>query len=333
MPQDATRLATPLGSSLWMSQPGIELRHLRYFLAVAECCHFSRAAENVGIAQPALSQQIIRLEEALGVKLFDRANKRVSLTPAGEVFVGEAQNVLVAAHRGIDVVRRVSDGERDQVRVGYPSSLGSSLLPALVRRFRQRCPAVGLTLVESAGDAVWPRLLDGAFDAALVLGNPTPVPGTGVAPLCQLEVVAVVPSGHAYARRAAIGASEVCVDRFVASEDPGSPAHLQHVHELVDPDCEVRVAQRVTTASAQLALVAADLGLSLSLSCELAACPPGVAALRLSSPATMKLGMAVARGAHRPAVRELLSVLRALSSQPEGRGQTHLRAVSAVEAG
>jgi len=333
MPQDATGLAAPLGPSLWTSHPGIELRHLRYFLAVADRCHFSRAAESLGIAQPALSQQIIRLEQALGVKLFDRANKRVSLTPAGEVFAGEAQAVLVAAHRGIDAVRRVSEGEADQIRLAYPSSVGSSLLPPVVRRFGQRCPAVGLTLVESTGDAVWPRLLDGSLDAALVLGNPTPPPGTGIAPLCELEVVAVVPSGLAYARRDSIAASEICANRFVASEDPGSPAHLQHVHELVDPDCEVHVAQRVTTASAQLALVAADLGVSLSLACELDAAPLDVSSVRLSPPATMELGMAVARGGHRPAVHELLSLLRALTSQSMDRAQTRLRAVSAAQAG
>jgi DNA-binding transcriptional LysR family regulator len=333
MPHDVTDLPAPLGSSVWMSQPGIELRHLRYFLAVAECCHFSRAAENVGIAQPALSQQVIRLEEALGVKLFDRANKRVSLTPAGEVFVGEAQGVLVAVHRGIDTVRRVSAGEADQIRLGYPSSVGSSLLPALVRRFRQRCPAVGLTVVETVGDAVWPRLQDGSLDAALVLGNPTPAPGAGIAPLCELDVVAVVPSGHAFATRGAIRAPEVCAERFVASEDPGSPAHLQHVHQLIDPDCVVRVTQRVTSAAAQLALVAANLGVSFSLSCELDAAPPGVAPVTLAVPSAMKLGLAVTRCVHRPAVGELLSLLRALTSEPAGRAPSHLRAVSANEAG
>ena len=126
----------------------IELRHLRYFLVVAEELHFSRAAERLAIAQPPLSQMIRRLEGELGVSLFHRTKRHVSLTDAGVVFLEEAKRTLAQAEHAIRSVRRASRGELGRLTVGFIGSAAYSVLPPIVRRFREQYPEVDLTLQE-----------------------------------------------------------------------------------------------------------------------------------------------------------------------------------------
>ncbi|WP_146069745.1 LysR family transcriptional regulator, partial [Arthrobacter sp. B0490] len=100
----------------------MELRHLRYFVAVAEELHFGRAAELLRISQPPLSQQIQALEQELGVRLFDRTNRRVSLTDAGRLFLDETRRTLAQVDKSVDVVRRAEQGEIGELQVGFTSS-------------------------------------------------------------------------------------------------------------------------------------------------------------------------------------------------------------------
>src|SRR5215213_5120574 len=126
----------------------IDLRHLRYFLVVAEELHFSRAAERLDIAQPPLSQMIRRLEHELGVSLFHRTKRQVSLTDAGVVFREEAERTLAQAERAIRCARRANRGELGRLAVGFIGSAAYSVLPSIVRRFREQYPDVDLTLQE-----------------------------------------------------------------------------------------------------------------------------------------------------------------------------------------
>src|SRR5215475_5810220 len=123
-------------------QRGVELRHLRYFLAVAEERHFGRAAKRLRIAQPPLSRQIHDLEAELGFPLFDRSRRRVELTPAGTVFLTHARRVFAALELGIHEAGRASKGELGRIVVGYLSSLAYSGLTALLRGFRARYPTI-----------------------------------------------------------------------------------------------------------------------------------------------------------------------------------------------
>ena len=126
----------------------IELRHLRYFLVVAEELHFSRAAERLHIAQPPLSQMIHRLEHELGVTLFHRTKRHVALTEAGVIFCEEAKRTLTQAEYAIHSVRRANKGELGRLVVGFIGSAAYSVLPPIVRRFREQYPDVNLTLQE-----------------------------------------------------------------------------------------------------------------------------------------------------------------------------------------
>lgn len=127
----------------------MELRHLRYFIAVAEELHFSKAAERLHIAQPPLSQQIQQLEAELGVELFQRKTKRqVQLTEAGQVFLQEAYQLFAQLSKAIDLTQRTGRGEKGQLRVGFTSLVTYDLLPVILRRFREQFLEVELVLQE-----------------------------------------------------------------------------------------------------------------------------------------------------------------------------------------
>ncbi|WP_016949852.1 LysR family transcriptional regulator [Anabaena sp. PCC 7108] len=127
----------------------MELRHLRYFIAVAEELHFSKAAEKLHIAQPPLSQQIQQLEAELGVKLFDRKTKRqVQLTEAGKVFLQEAYQLLVQLKSAVALTQRTGRGETGQLRIGFTSLVIYDLLPLILRKFREQFREVEIELLE-----------------------------------------------------------------------------------------------------------------------------------------------------------------------------------------
>ncbi|WP_138503135.1 LysR family transcriptional regulator [Nostoc sp. PA-18-2419] len=127
----------------------MELRHLRYFIAVAEELHFSKAAERLHIAQPPLSQQIQQLEAQLGVELFQRKTKRqVQLTEAGQVFLQEAYQLLAQLQKAIELTQKIGRGEKGQLRIGFTSLVTYNLLPVILRQFREQFPEVELILQE-----------------------------------------------------------------------------------------------------------------------------------------------------------------------------------------
>jgi len=146
----------------------IELRHLRYFLVVAEELHFSRAAERLHIAQPPLSQMIRRLEHELGVTLFHRTRRHVALTEAGVVFREEAKRTLAQAEHAIRGVRRANKGELGRLVVGFIGSAVYSVLPPIVRRFREQYPDVDLTLQELSTVQQMRALRDGSLQVGFL---------------------------------------------------------------------------------------------------------------------------------------------------------------------
>ncbi|QTH20127.1 LysR family transcriptional regulator [Rhizorhabdus wittichii] len=125
----------------------MELRHLRYFVAVAEELNFRRAAERLNISQPPLSMQIAQLEQELGARLFDRSSQRVNLTMAGRIFLGHARDILAHVKDAARDVRLVADGEVGEIRIGYTqSSEFLHVLPAAINEFRKRYPKTSFTL-------------------------------------------------------------------------------------------------------------------------------------------------------------------------------------------
>ena len=138
-----------IAASASPSAARLELRHFRYFVAVAEELNFTRAAERLHIAQPPLSTQIRLLEEDLGMQLFLREKRRVYLTQAGRDLLVRAKAILAAADEAKSAVQRAARGESGELRPGYtPSAMFTEVLPGAIRRFRKRMPHIELHLHE-----------------------------------------------------------------------------------------------------------------------------------------------------------------------------------------
>ena len=192
----------------------IELRHLRYFVAVAEELHFGRAAERLHLAQPPLSQQIRKLEGMLGYPLFDRTSRSVSLTAAGQVFLERAQRTLRNVHRDIEETQSVGRGEVGSLHIGFVGSAMLTVLPAIFRQYREAYPSVRLHLHESFTAKVIEGLQNGTLDAGL-LRDGDPVDGLIATTLYSEPFVAVLPAHHPRAKQKTISASALRDEPFV----------------------------------------------------------------------------------------------------------------------
>ena len=128
----------------------MELRHLRYFVAVAEALSFTRAAERLHMAQPALSVQVRQLEDELGVSLFDRSRRTIALTEGGNVMLTEARRLLSQLDNAVDLVRRTGSGAVGRIAIGFVPSASNAALPPLLRHFSQTHPEVTMHLREMA---------------------------------------------------------------------------------------------------------------------------------------------------------------------------------------
>ena len=177
----------------------MNLRDLKYFVALADHCHFGRAAQASFISQPTLSTQIKKLEDELGVSLVERAPRRVMLTPVGREVADRARKVIAEVEQMGEIARRSRDPEAGSVRLGLFPTLGPYLLPHVVPTLRARFPRMELLLVEEKTDPLLARLRDGRLDAAL-LALPVHDDQLHVEELFDEPFVLAVPHGHALAQ-------------------------------------------------------------------------------------------------------------------------------------
>jgi DNA-binding transcriptional LysR family regulator len=158
---------------------GVELRHLRYFAAVAELRNVTRAAGRLRIAQPALSRQIQDLEKELGVKLLERSTRGIKLTEAGKFFANEAGAVLARADQALKAVRALARGETGELRVGYAPSPTTEILPRALAAFQKVAPGVRVTLLDLASNDLESALLDGRVHVSVMV-KPGSHPQSGI---------------------------------------------------------------------------------------------------------------------------------------------------------
>jgi len=242
----------------------VELRHLRYFVAVAEERHFGRAAERLHIAQPPLSQQIRRLETELGVTLLHRTTRSVEVAPAGEVLLARAKEVLAAVDDAVEDTRRAARGEFGRLAIGFTGSATYALLPRLAAALRSALPGVVLDL---RGELLTPaqvaRLLDGSLDLG-VLRPPVRERALCVEVVRSDPLIAVLPEGHRLAAADAVPLEELADEPFVVY-----PSHFRSVtHDAVEATCAAhgflpRVALEVSETATLVSFVAAGVGVSL----------------------------------------------------------------------
>jgi DNA-binding transcriptional LysR family regulator len=192
----------------------VELRHLRYFIAVAEELNFSRAAERLHMAQPPLSAAIRRLERDLGVDLFVRTTREVRLTDAGRAFLDGARRTLADADRAAEDAKRAAAGELGRLRIAFSWSARFETLPALGRAFRATHPDVEVLAQEMWNARMPPAFRNGSIDIALSL-CPEIAAELEVAPIRQEGLVALLPETHPLAREEAIPLAELADEEFI----------------------------------------------------------------------------------------------------------------------
>lgn len=240
----------------------IELRHLRYFVALAEELHFTRAAVRLGIAQPPLSQQIHSLEEMLGVKLLVRRPK-VGLTEAGEALLTVARRILAQADQGFEDVRRAGRGEGGTLVVGFATSTLPGPLPAIVRAYRRRYPEVRLSLRELSTAEQQKALENGSIEVGFLRE-----PVTGETLRCETILsepfVVALPPRHPLAERAEIELTEVAGEPFVHFPREVAPTLYDLVMRLCrDAGFTPLVSQEASEWLTIVGLVEAGLGVSI----------------------------------------------------------------------
>ncbi len=212
----------------------MELRHLRYFLAVADELSFRGASRKLHVAQPSLGRQIRDLEDEVGERLFDRDRRQVSLTDAGRVLLGEAQIVLAAAEHALQAARDAARGDRGVLRIGNIGRLSSSFLARGFATFREQHPRVEIELVELNGDeqrdalrrgvidvGLQPRehgvTLDGELSSALVIRSP---------------IVALLPANHRLAAERAVTLSSLSDEPFLKFQGRVGTGYERFVSDL-----------------------------------------------------------------------------------------------------
>jgi LysR family cyn operon transcriptional activator len=178
----------------------MELRHLRYFVALAECLSFTRAARRVHVAQSTLSHQIRQLEEEIGQALFDRAGGRVLMTESGQLFFAFAQRALAEVDHGIAMLQPAADDSHARVRIGATHTFNISLIPECVAQYLARHPTTRVHVDELAADEIAARLQAGELDIGIAYRPRAPTP-LHFEPLFDEEMVLVVSQSHPLAKR------------------------------------------------------------------------------------------------------------------------------------
>ncbi|RVT91039.1 LysR substrate-binding domain-containing protein [Sphingomonas crocodyli] len=246
----------------------MELRHLRYFVGVAEELHFGRAATRLGISQPPLSQQIRALEDELGVALFERTSRRVTLTEAGTLFLTEARRVLDQADHAIDVARRAQRGELGELSVGFSASVPFNAVVAnALSSFREAFPAVRLNLAEMPRGEQLERLREERLDVGFIrgLGEPPITPMMVATPLFDEPLMLAMRSDHPLAtRRRAPSIADLRDEAFVLYGSDHGAGFNEHLDELcAKAGFTPRVVQEAAGLTTLLGLVAVGMGITV----------------------------------------------------------------------
>ncbi|MFJ2951554.1 LysR substrate-binding domain-containing protein [Streptomyces sp. NPDC087226] len=288
----------------------MEIRQLRYFLAVAEECHFGRAATRLHVAQPALSQQIKQLEGELGIALFNRTTRHVALTEAGRQLADHARTLVGGEERARAHMHELAAGRAGRVSVGFIGTATYDVLPRVARTVRAQLPGVAMDL---QGEVLAPRLVEGLLDDTydlVVVREASPGDGVRVTSLRSEPLVAVLPSHHALASRRVVALGELADEPFVIHPSQARSSMYDRVLAACrragfEPSPLVEVSETATL----VVFVAAGHGVALvphsvqSLSLE------GVTYVPLADPETVDLLLVRRAGRNSPATTHVAAVI------------------------
>jgi DNA-binding transcriptional LysR family regulator len=289
----------------------MDLRQLRYFVAVAEERHFGRAAQRLHMSQPPLSMQIKALERELGIGLLERTSRRVALTDAGRAFLERAKIILGAVEEAREVARGAEQGLQGRLEVGFISSASLSLLPPSIRLFRERFGGVELELKELTSAQQIDALYEGGIRVGLVR-LPLRAPGIRFEPVLEERLVVALPSGHALEDLDRVSL-ETIVDLplifFTRQLIPGFHAQIVELFQRVG--AFPKVAQHAVHLQTIVGLVASGVGIAILPSSAERVSREGVVYRALDVPdATSWMGLAWVEGDESKLVRNFIGTVR-----------------------
>ena len=240
-----------------------DFRRIRYFVAVAEELHFRRAADRLGIAQPALSRAIRAMEEQMGAALFVRSNRAVKLAPAGHVFLERAYEILGLVERAGQDVRNAHEGRVGMLRIGYTDFAIAGSLPPLLKEFQALQPQITLRPQHGVTLTQLKRLAEGKLDIGFVTG---PISASGYAqrPVHAERFVCVCSDSHPFAGRDGIRLADLAEEDFVH----GGATDWQYFYDYLNPLCRragfmPRIVQEAFNTAGILGLVACGMGVTV----------------------------------------------------------------------
>ena len=285
----------------------MDLKQLRYFVAVAEELHFGRAAQRLFISQPALSFDIRKFEEQLGVQLLARTNKSVALTNAGQVLLDEARKLLQQAAEVERITQRSAHGLAGRLRVGFVGSATFELLPRLIAEYRRRYPAVELVLEEATSAEIARKLAAGELDVGLVRLPLLQIAAVDTQVIDPDELYAALPEGSPFADADSVELSDLAEQPFILQ------SRISVLHSIALTACQKAgfmpiVAQEAAQLSAVLALVRSGLGVALVPSRAAGSVPQGVRLVRLASQVPVLTGVALPRDTPSPLARNFAAI-------------------------
>jgi DNA-binding transcriptional LysR family regulator len=292
----------------------MELRHLRYFVAVAQRLNYSEASRRLHVAQPAISQTILDLEEELGVRLLLRTKRSVQLTAAGTVFLREAEEILRRADEARRQAQRAARGEVGSLGIGFFGTAAAPILPALVQACRRKFPDLELQLHELNPDQQLAAFDDGRID----LGFSRPLPADRKLEFEEEVVytdclVVALPETHPFAKQKVVRLKSLAGEPFVQFHRKGAPGLFDEVMACCRrAGFSPRVVNEPNFMATVMTLVESGLGVSLIPRCVRTLNRVQVA-IRPISPKSARIPLCVAwrKSAHNPAVAAFLDILKA----------------------
>jgi DNA-binding transcriptional LysR family regulator len=279
----------------------VELRHIRYFLALAEEGNFTRAAAKLGIGQPPLSQQIRDLENEIGAQLFHRVPHGAELTAAGVAFLSEAKAAIEAAEKAKLAAQRANRGETGRLSLGFTaSSAFNTVVTSTIRQFRNRFPEVRLSLTEMNTNALMQRLMRGEIDAAFIRPGLEDPKDVRLKRLADEPMLVALPAGHPLAKEAEVPLSGL-------AHEVGLSLYDDIVAACRDAGFELVVSQEAPQIPSVVNLIAADLGVSIVPASIAQIKLPGVAYRPIKGPPLVaRLGLAILKSQRGPVTENLM---------------------------
>jgi DNA-binding transcriptional LysR family regulator len=294
----------------------MELRHLRYFVAVAEALSFTKAAGVLRLAQPSLTRQVRNLEEEIGVQLLSRANNRVALTPPGRRFLADSKKVLAMCVDSIAAAQRMNRGEATGFNIGYVAKLHYALLAATVGAFRKLCPGSALNLFDMSSAEQYRALNERRIDVGFVGLDPAyGAWDLQSATVGRDHILVAIPAKHALPRQAKVKLADLGGHSFIGMSPDSNPGAREWLLETcASAGFTARILQEATEEAAAIKFVADGLGLAFIAEQFVAKDHPGVLFRALTPPLRRASKIAWRVDNSAAALREYIRIVKDLTS-------------------